>query len=518
VVARVQEIAADSPRRLAVSDGGRRLGYGDLLHAAAQVSAELMAAGCRPGDVVATACARRAESVVLLLALESLGCVYVPLSAAWTTEQAEYALSASGARMLADHCGCGKWAGLAGVRGVRVCSDSGAGTELGTGRGNPSATASLPRPERQGLRWEPRYGVFTSGSTGRPKGALVAHGGMMNHLETMAATLSLGPSDRVAFTAPTGHVIAIWQMLAALLAGGAVVVVSEAEAYPPRRLLCRLHDEAVTVVQAVPTVLAWLTAEAGRAHGSDLRAVRWFVSTGEALTPDVAGRLLAAFPHVRLLNAYGASECSDDVTHQEVSQSADHVREVPIGRPIPGVCLYRLLPGDGGWRAAEEDEVGELFVGGEAVGLGYFAHPAATPAAGFFHDPFSSGAEPARLYRTGDLVRLVDGLLHFEGRGDRQAKLGGVRVEPDAIEVALRTHPQITQAAALVRRQGDRSVLVAFYTAASHLDPTDLRRRLAASLPAHTLPRDIVQVKQIPLNGNGKTDYTALSKEGAVEE
>jgi acyl carrier protein len=161
---------------------------------------------------------------------------------------------------------------------------------------------------------------------------------------------------------------------------------------------------------------------------------------------------------------------------------------------------------------------GELYVGGAGLARGYINRPDLT-AEKFIPDPFS--AEPgARLYRTGDRARhLPDGHVEFLGRGDQQVKIRGFRIELQAIEAALREHPLVRQAVALVSEATPgMKQLVAYVVpeAGSALDIADLRGHMKKLLPTHMLPASFVVLDELPLAPNGKLDRAALPDKHAA--
>jgi amino acid adenylation domain-containing protein len=293
----------------------------------------------------------------------------------------------------------------------------------------------------------PRYVLFTSGSTGNPKGAVVEHLGMLNHLWAKVVDLELTGADVIAQTAPLGFDISVWQMLCPLLIGGQVHVISDETGYDPVAFARAVDDQAITVVELVPTMVRLLLDDLASQPGS-LAGLRWMLATGEELPTEVARRWLAAMPQAQLLNAYGPTECSDDVTHHVITRADLELLRLPIGTPVINARLYVLREeDDGNWAACGVDEVGQLFVGGICVGRGYLGNPERTSEA-FFQDPFDDGG---RLYRTGDAVRqLPTGVLQYLGRVDRQVKIAGVRMELGEIEAVLQRHPSVGAVAVIV--------------------------------------------------------------------
>jgi amino acid adenylation domain-containing protein len=333
------------------------------------------------------------------------------------------------------------------------------------------------------------YLMFTSGSTGEPKGVMIHHRGLLNHLIAKIEDLGLNASDRVAQTAAASFDISLWQMLAPLLVGARVEILSDAVVREPDRLLSEVESRGITVLELVPSLLGpFLDTMEHPPAG-----LRWMISTGEALPPELARRWISR-TGVPLVNGYGPTECSDRVSHAFLKQVSD---PASIGRPIRNLRLHVLTP------HLEEQPIGfpgEICIGGIGVGRGYLNDPARTAEA-FVPDPSAPGE---RLYRTGDLGRRrTDSEIEVLGRLDHQIKLRGVRIEPGEIEAALRGHPGVRDAVVALR--GDR--LVAWWTG----DPgAALREYLKDRLPEAMIPAAFRHLDALPLNPNGKVDRRAL--------
>jgi acyl-coenzyme A synthetase/AMP-(fatty) acid ligase len=357
-----------------------------------------------------------------------------------------------------------------------------------------------------------RYIIYTSGSTGLPKGAIVEHGALINHLWHMNVALGMGPTDVVAFNSSPTYVISMWQMLAGLLAGGRVAVISERDANFPRGHSRALQRLDVSIVQLVPTILGLFLEELGKHASADrIPRVRWIISTGEELSPKLAARVFDILPTARLMNAYGMSECSDDVAQHVVESDDLKLRRIPIGLPIANSALYLLVHDPGGWRPAAEGETGELFVGGRPVGAGYVGsdESAGDP---FFLDPFDPSSPTRRLYRTGDMACIESGVVYCLGRMDRQVKVRGVRVELDEVERALERHPHVTRCAITVETQGESMELRAYVLAKEQVPSEELRNFLHKQIPSAMVPRYWNMVSEIPVTRSGKTDYKMLQR------
>ncbi|HEX8186308.1 MAG TPA: amino acid adenylation domain-containing protein, partial [Blastocatellia bacterium] len=354
------------------------------------------------------------------------------------------------------------------------------------------------------------YVIFTSGSTGMPKGAMVEHRGMLNHLYAKLNALSLGPRDVIAQTASQCFDISVWQFLSALLVGGQVHIIAEVVAAHPYRLFEQVASEGITILEVVPSLLRAALEEMNTrgAASPHLSALRWLLLTGEALPPELARRWLERQPGIPVLNAYGPTECSDDVAHHPIRDPRLlDVVCTPIGRPILNTRLYVLD------RSLQPVPIGvpsELYVGGICVGRGYLNDAIRTSQA-FVPDPYANGS-PSRLYRTGDLARLLpNGDIEFLGRIDHQVKVRGFRIELGEIEAVLQQHPNVLQSVVVVAEDASANKrLVAYLVVADDTPISDIRERLSKRLPDYMIPSAFVILDEMPLTPNGKIDRRAL--------
>jgi D-alanine--poly(phosphoribitol) ligase subunit 1 len=441
VIARVERIAEEGDRP-AIRDEFRRLSYAELALEARRIATLLEREGAAPGTVVAVGGTRSIPVVAAFLALELLGAVYVPADGNWPAKRVANVLDQAQAVLLftADRetvtPALAEGAQAAGVRILRAAE--------------ASLCEPWQGPARLGSLDQPRYMLFTSGSTGKPKGAVVEHQGMINHLTAKIVDLEMTEHDVLAQTAPLGFDISIWQMLCPLINGGQVTVVSDATSYDSVAFARLIDEQGVTIVELVPTMIRVLLDDLADApEGSGLSGLRWMLATGEELPTEVARRWLREMPHAGLINAYGPTECADDVTHHTVTLDDVELRRLPIGTPVLNTQLYVLRREDDGWHACEPGETGELFVGGTGVGRGYVGNHDGTRDA-FSKDPFET-TSTGRLYRTGDAVKVLpQGTLQYLGRVDRQVKIAGVRMELGEIEAVIQRHPSVGAVAVVV--------------------------------------------------------------------
>ncbi|SBT41192.1 non-ribosomal peptide synthetase [Micromonospora narathiwatensis] len=493
----IRAVAAGRPDAVAVTDPRETLTYAGLLARADELAARLRAAGFGRGSLAALLTDRGADAITGVLAALTADGAYLPLDPRSPVARNADLLVDSGTRwLLVDRAHEALAAEVVAAAGVPV-------TVLPLAQAGPPAGSA---PLAAGLA-DLAYVIFTSGSTGRPKGAMVHRRGMLNHLLAKVEDLDLTDADVVVQNAALTFDVSVWQMLSSLVTGGSVDVVDDDTALDPGALFGRVDRHGVTILEVVPSLLrtaldAW---DAG-APLPELATLRWLMVTGEALPPQLCHRWLARFPQIPLMNAYGPTECSDDVTHAVIATPADaDADRVPIGRAIRNTQLYVL---DANLQPVPPGVPGELCVGGVGVGFGYLGDPRRT-ATVFVADPFAD-RPGARLYRTGDRVRYrPDGQLEFLGRNDDQVKIRGQRIELGEVEAALRAASGVTAAAVAVNTDPAGTNRLVGYVVGD-TDPEAVRDHVAARLPDAMVPSVVVRLDALPLSANGKVDRKAL--------
>jgi amino acid adenylation domain-containing protein len=485
LVERVRAVAARQPDAVAVGDDRLILTYAELMGRASAISAQLPGTG--PGRLVAVLADPGARFVSAVLGVLGAGAAYLPLDTSAPEARTTRLLADSGAQFVLvtpEHV----------AHATRAAA--GTGAQIVTLSEEAHQDWQAPRGGEHDLA----YVLYTSGSTGAPKGAMVHRRGMVNHLLAKVEDLGLTGSDSLVQNAPLTFDVSVWQMLAPLLTGGRVRVVTPACAADPAALFGTVEDEAISVLEVVPSLLrAALDDWDSGAAVPELAVLRWLVVTGEALPPELCTRWFERFPGIPMVNAYGPTECSDDVTHAVITEPLPASAQlVPIGRAIRNTRLYVL---DHDLQPAPIGIPGELYVGGEGVGHGYLGDPERTARA-FVPDPFTG---EGLLYRTGDRVRYrPDGQLEFLGRRDNQVKIRGQRVELGEVEAGLRAVTGVQDAAA--RAAGGR--LIGYLV--GDVSREDVRAELAKTVPEHLVPSALLILDVLPLTPNGKVDRKAL--------
>jgi amino acid adenylation domain-containing protein len=435
VVALCAGWAARTPEAPAVVSAGGTLTCAELDRRAGGLARRLRSLGVGPDVPVGLYAPRSPEMVIGALAVLKAGGAYVPLDPAQPADRLAFVVRES--RMpvilavLAKE-GAPGWV-EEGVRVVPISEAETGGLPMET---FPAAPESLA------------YVIYTSGSTGRPKGVEISRAGLANLVRWHLRTYGVTPRDRATQVASPAFDAAVWEVWSCLAAGAALHIPDEETRLLPERLLASLAAGGITLC-FLPTPLAEQFLDAAeRALPAGL-ALRALLTGGDRLVRVPRRPLPFA-----LVNHYGPTESSVVATWAPVPSAAGDGPPA-IGRPVDGTAAYVL---DRGLDPVPAGVPGELAIGGAGLARGYLGRPDLT-AERFIPDPFGAG----RLYRTGDLVRQrPDGALEFLGRIDHQVKIRGFRVEPGEIEGALARHPEVREAAVVLREGAGGGRLVAY--------------------------------------------------------
>ncbi|UVS95975.1 amino acid adenylation domain-containing protein [Burkholderia glumae] len=487
VYAQFEQACAAQPDALALEGPSGQLSYAGLLASVAAIGTRLAEAGVTPGTLVGVLLPRDFRLPAAILAAFGSQAVYVPLTEKYPPERireivlshriTHVVTSEALTALLPPEC-----------RAIVLPSEPGAAQGAGW---RPAA----PRGDDA-----PAYVVFTSGSTGTPKGVLIGEASLRNLIDWYRAAYR--PDERRAVLASTQITfdLSLFELVCTLCSGSKVVLVDS--------ILQLLEADAqfdVSLINTVPSAARELVRR--RRFPAATRVVNL---AGEALYQDLVDAIHDAAPQVRqVYNLYGPSEDTTYSTGHAVPRHGSS-RTVSIGRSLPGKTAHLL---DDALMPVEPGAVGEICLSGEGVALGYLNDPRLTEQK--FPTVAQGPLKGLRLYRTGDLGQFDDdGLLRYLGRADRQVKVRGVRIEPGEVEVALRGIAGVADAAVVkvVDPSGNDQLVALVVPQPGQVPGHEILDQLQSRLPAFMVPSRVEPIAAIPLNGNGKTDRTALER------
>ncbi|CAL1522778.1 Dimodular nonribosomal peptide synthase [Bacillus subtilis] len=500
--------AALRPDAIAVVYENQELSYAELNERANRLARMMISEGVGPEQFVALALPRSLEMAVGLLAVLKAGAAYLPLDPDYPADRIAFMLKdAQPAFIMTNTKAANHIPPVENVPKI-VLDDPELAEKLNTyPAGNPKN-----KDRTQPLSpLNTAYVIYTSGSTGVPKGVMIPH---QNVTRLFAATehwFRFSSGDIWTMFHSYAFDFSVWEIWGPLLHGGRLVIVPHHVSRSPEAFLRLLVKEGVTVLNQTPSAFyQFMQAEREQPDLGQALSLRYVIFGGEALELSRLEDWYNRHPENRpqLINMYGITETTVHVSYIELERSMAALRANSlIGCGIPDLGVYVL---DERLQPVPPGVAGELYVSGAGLARGYLGRPGLTSER-FIADPF--GPPGTRMYRTGDVARLrADGSLDYVGRADHQVKIRGFRIELGEIEAALVQHPQLEDAAVIVREDqpGDKRLAAYVIPSEETFDTAELRRYAAERLPDYMVPAAFVTMKELPLTPNGKLDRKAL--------
>ena len=483
--------AARAPDQLALIGGDRRLTYRELDALASLAASRLIDAGIQPGHIVGLWMPRGIDLLVMQAAIAKAGAAWLPVDEDTPVERLLVCMEDAGSPAL--------------VTSERMRDRLGAVTQ-------PIHTAETllaPAPEGHALRRRgkvagdaPAYVIYTSGSTGKPKGILINQRSICHFLRSENEVLGVKATDRVYQGFSVAFDMSFEEIWISYLVGATLWIGPKETAGDPEALPRLLSENGVTVLHAVPTLLALFA--------DDVPGLRIINLGGEMCPETVVERF--SKPGRQMFNTYGPTEATVSASLARLEPG----RLITIGTPLPNYGLLVIsTETDKGLQLLPRGDTGELCIIGPGLSAGYLGRPDLT-AEKFLANPWRSGPDDPRLYRTGDLARIEpDGQVVCLGRTDDQVKIRGFRVELGEIEAQLAQQDGVGTTAVLLRKDDGIDRLVAYLVPAAgaapeQLAPATLRRALSDKLPPYMVPSRFEQLSVMPRLTSGKIDRKAL--------
>ncbi|PSL97409.1 non-ribosomal peptide synthetase DhbF [Bacillus subtilis] len=500
--------AALRPDAIAVVYEDQALSYAELNERANRLARMLISEGVGPEQFVALALPRSLEMAVGLLAVLKAGAAYLPLDPDYPADRIAFMLKdAQPAFIMTNTKAANHIPPVENVPKI-VLDDPELAEKLNT------YPAENPKNKDRTQPLSPlntAYVIYTSGSTGVPKGVMIPH---QNVTRLFAATehwFRFSSDDIWTMFHSYAFDFSVWEIWGPLLHGGRLVIVPHHVSRSPEAFLRLLVKEGVTVLNQTPSAFyQFMQAEREQPDLGQALSLRYVIFGGEALELSRLEDWYNRYPENRpqLINMYGITETTVHVSYIELDRSMAALRANSlIGCGIPDLGVYVL---DERLQPVPPGVAGELYVSGAGLARGYLGRPGLTSER-FIADPF--GPPGTRMYRTGDVARLrADGSLDYVGRADHQVKIRGFRIELGEIEAALVQHPQLEDAAVIVREDqpGDKRLAAYVIPSEETFDTAELRKYAAERLPDYMVPAAFMTMKELPLTPNGKLDRKAL--------
>ena len=470
------ERARLTPDKLALVavETGERFTYAELNERAEWAATAVVAAGVAPGDRYGILFHNSVDFLALFFAAAKCGGIVVPLSTRATVHELDQIVRDCGMKtyffgpeFATAHLECGGHAADLIHEPAR-------------------ATAWPPHSRSE----KPYCLLYTSGTTGKPKGVMIPKRQLWWNGYNTAVNWGLRDDDVSPIYTPLYHAGGVAAFLIPIFTVGGTIVLHRG--FDAVEVWRTIEQEQCTVVLGVPTTLKMLM-EAPEFATADLAHVRWFISGGAPLPHSI----IEAYQKrgVGMKQGYGMTEVGVNCFSMTLDDSRRKAGS--IGKPML-FTEVRVVDETGNEMPA--GEIGEMWIRGPHVSLGYWNNPEATRAA----------FDAAGWLHTGDLARHDDeGFFYIAGRRKEMFISGGVNVYPAEIEAELVSHPGVADAAVIpIADEKWGEVAVAFIVGAATEE--ELSEYLALRIARYKLPKRYIFVDALPRTPYGKVEKPKL--------
>jgi tyrocidine synthetase-3 len=480
-----EEHVEKTPNHVAVILGEEQLTYRELNEKANQLARVLRSKGVQADRIVGIMVERSLEMMIGILGIMKAGGAYLPIDPDYPEERIQYVLEDSRTRLLLSQ----KHLHTASFNGEVLYLD-----DPQLYRGDTSNLGEVNQSK------DLAYVMYTSGSTGKPKGNLTTHFNITrvvrntNYVEISAKDTVIQLSN-YAFDGST------FDIFGAFLNGATLVVLHKDQVLDMDQLSKVLHMYESTVFFMTAALFNMLV-DTGLEH---LNNIRQLIVGGDKLSVPHVRKALDHMGPGRIINGYGPTESTVFTACYAINEVKGNGASIPIGKPVANTQVYIL---DKQQQLLPIGVPGELCISGDGLARGYLNRPDLTVEK-FVDHPYLRGE---KMYKSGDIVRwLPDGSIEFIGRRDHQVKIRGFRIELGEIEHQVMKYKGIRETVIVDKldSQGDK-YLCAYFVADEEVNVEELRAQLSHELPDYMVPSFFVQLEQMPLTSNGKTDRKAL--------
>ncbi|KZN63284.1 hypothetical protein N473_17805 [Pseudoalteromonas luteoviolacea CPMOR-1] len=481
---------------VAIVDKNIEYTYEELRQAVESIAYELNELNLKPKECVTINLKPSFKMISSLLAVMQLGCHFILLDQNNTKSRNEQILSDSNTRVLITEGECDL-----NFSGQKFSADS-----LRSVTDLSLSARAYPKLALDDLA----YMVYTSGSTGTPKGVLISHEGIMSYLQTAINQYYHTQLEGTLLVASPSFDMGITSILIPLCLGHKIVIMDMTSITIRAGRFLNSKQSGNLLIRITPTGMKSILLASGKKTNDNNHT---FVIGGENFATSLAEQINKVFPSATIWNHYGPTECVVGCTlyqyKEEISVSGNNL---PCGVQMRNSVVLILDPQTR--LPVGQGEVGEIYIGKDALSLGYYNNTQLT-AKHFIHTDKTTGSSlPSIIYKTGDLGYFNNiGELVFCGRIDNQSKVNGYRFEMEEIESVI-IASKLVSTTVVINQDGTSKNLTAFIQPIekNKLISQELIGYLEQFLPSYAIPGTFKIVKEWPITSNGKIDRKALCK------
>ncbi len=476
------KIAEANSDLTAVVHNNQSITYGTLKKKADDLAVEIQESSVKPDTPIGIYIDRSIDYVISVLGVVKAGCAYVSLDPEYPIERLNHTINITDTPVI-----------ITNDKMLESIPDPDRRL-INLNKINSRDSKPEDRANKENLA----YLIFTSGSTGLPKGICIEHRNLLNLVNWHIRRFPFEAGTNVTQSARVGFDASVWEFWTALCSGLTLHILDSSLILNPEKLH-EYYEKNNIKASFLPTPVAEMFMLSPVAPESKLK---YLYVGGDRLTRRPAKDFS---PDV--VNLYGPSECTVIASEKVIEHEGEVDYSPTIGVPVDNTQIYIL---DEDYNVLSEGETGEIYIGGDCVGRGYYNQPEMTEKA-YISNPLP-GTYGEKLYKTGDLGKVLpNGEFDCIGRLDSQVKIRGYRIELGEIQSVILKQNKVKDCVVLVKNDlvGEKAI-VAYIRTSDDFSLDDLKKSIAEELPSYMLPASYVILDEFKLTDNGKIDKKTL--------
>lgn len=439
----LKDQALAKPQSIAVIDSKGNYTYAKLMDKSYSIASLLKKSGVQQRELVAIFSEKGYQQVAAAWGIMKTGAAYLPLNVDWPIGRIEEVLQEGMVRYIL--------VAKSQLDRISVDTIKLAYQLLVIDDANDLETdvAAIPMAELN----EAAYVLFTSGSTGKPKGVVISYLGVINTLKAINQRFNINQADAVLALSELSFDLSVYDMFGMLGAGGKVIFPDPDKVKEPPHWYELIVKHHITIWNTVPQIMQ-LLIDYVISQKKPLDSLRVVLLSGDWIPLNLPKQIKSLNPNITVMSLGGATEGSIWSCWYEIDKIDVAWKSIPYGVAMPNQKMYIL---DSQGRHCPTNVIGEIYIGGIGVAIGYWNDSDKTAASFIQHEVLG------RLYKTGDLgCWNKAGYIEFHGRKDFQVKINGYRIELEEITAKLNKINGIDSSIVQVYPNAGRDYIIAY--------------------------------------------------------
>lgn len=491
-----------NPNKIAIKYLNEKLTYNELHIKSNKLAMVLTNHGINPGEFVIVLSSKSIDTIVSILAILKIGAAYIPLNSAIKDNMLHSILQSSQAKLILTEANL--LTNLSDIKLPLICFED--YPKLLTHYKNCNIKS-------KNNNFDTAYAIYTSGTTGIPKGVVISHESLIYTFHSWKEVYGLKSSDIHLQIADISFDVFTGEYIRSICSGAELVICPKKIVIDIPKMHLLIKNNQINFIEFTPSVLREYMFYLDKSK-IDAPKFRILIVGSDIWTIDEYIKAKEIFgKNVRLINSYGLTEATIDSSFFEKDNINDYISSshslVPIGKPFPHVNIYIV---DDNLKQSKTNEIGEIYIGGRGIALGYLNQEKLTTENFVILDSINP---KEKLYKTGDFGKILpDGNIDFIGRNQNIIKIDGQRVELLSLESILNIHPKIKQSIVVPELSNDNKYSIICFILPNDKNITfdEISEHINLNFPCYYLPQKIWLISEIIINKNGKVEKKLICK------